>query len=156
MPKTKKLTTCTINGKPVTVPEGTLVIEAARLNGIDIPNFCYEPSLRPFGSCRMCMIEVHGKRGGIVEGCATPVREGMEVSTHSPACIQARQDMLRFFLIDHALDCPVCDASGECRIQDYTYEYNVYNNPFRRPKRAEEMRTYSPLVAYKLDRCVIC
>ncbi len=154
--KTKKLVTCTINGKQVTVPDGTLVIEAARVNGIDIPNFCYEPSLRPFGSCRMCMIEVHGKRGGIVEGCATPVKEGMEVSTHSPACIQARQDMLRFFLIDHALDCPVCDASGECRIQDYTYEYNVYNNPFRRPKRAEEMRHYSPLIAYKLDRCVIC
>ena len=153
---TAKLVTCTMNGKQITVPDGTLVIEAARMNGIDIPNFCYEPSLRPWGSCRMCMVEVHGRRGGLMEGCATPIKEGMEVSTHSPACIQARQDMLRFFLIDHALDCPVCDASGECRIQDYTYEYNVYNNPFRRPKRAEEMRAYSPLISYKLDRCVIC
>lgn len=156
MPKTKPLVTCTIDGKQISVPEGTLVIEAARLHGIDVPNFCYEPSLRPWGSCRMCMIEVHGKRGGIVEGCSTPLREGMEVSTHSPASLQARQDMLRFFLIDHALDCPVCDKSGECRLQDSTFEYNVYNNPFRRPKRAEEMRTYSPLISYKLDRCVVC
>lgn len=156
MPKTKPLVSCTIDGKQISVPEGTLVIEAARMHGIDVPNFCYEPTLRPWGSCRMCMIEVHGKRGGIVEGCATPLREGMEVSTHSPASIQARQDMLRFFLIDHALDCPVCDKSGECRLQDSTYEYNVYNNPFRRPKRADEMRTYSPLISYKLDRCVIC
>lgn len=156
MPKTKPLITCTINGKQYQVPDGILAIEAARMLGIDIPNFCYEPSLRPWGSCRMCMIEVHGRRGGLIEGCSTPVKEGMDFSTHSPACIQARQDMMRFFLIDHALDCPVCDKSGECKMQDYTYEYNVYNNPFRRPKRAEEMRAYSPLISYKLDRCVVC
>ena len=151
-----KLITATINGKQVQVPEGTLAIEAARLHGFDIPNFCYEPSLRPWGSCRMCMIEVHGKRPYVTEGCSLPLREGTEISTHSPACVQARQDMMRFFLIDHALDCPVCDKSGECKMQDFTYEYNVYNNPFRRPKRAEETRHYSPLIAYKLDRCVIC
>jgi formate dehydrogenase (NADP+) alpha subunit len=152
----KKLITCTINGKQVQVPEGTLAIEAARMHGFDIPNFCYEPSLRPWGSCRMCMIEVHGRRPYLTEGCSLPLREGTEISTHSPGCVQARQDMMRFFLIDHALDCPVCDKSGECKMQDYTYEYNVYNNPFRRPKRAEEMRHYSPLIAYKLDRCVVC
>lgn len=151
-----KLITCTINGKQVQVPEGTLAIEAARLHGFDIPNFCYEPSLRPWGSCRMCMIEVLGRRPYVTEGCSLPMREGTEISTHSPACVQARQDMMRFFLIDHALDCPVCDKSGECKMQDYTYEYNVYNNPFRRPKRAEETRHYSPLIAYKLDRCVVC
>ncbi|MFN8516123.1 MAG: molybdopterin-dependent oxidoreductase, partial [Thermomicrobiales bacterium] len=151
-----KLITCTINGKQVQVPEGTLAIEAARMHGFDIPNFCYEPSLRPWGSCRMCMIEVHGRRPYVTEGCSLPLREGTEISTHSPACVQARQDMMRFFLIDHALDCPVCDKSGECKMQDYTAEYNVYNNPFRRPKRAEETRHYSPLIAYKLDRCVVC
>ncbi|HEX5503359.1 MAG TPA: molybdopterin-dependent oxidoreductase [Thermomicrobiales bacterium] len=156
MPKPQKMITAIMDGKTITVPDGTLVLEAARMNGIDVPNFCYEPTLRPWGSCRMCMIEIHGRRGGIKEGCATPLTEGMEVSTHSPAAIQARQDMLRFFLIDHALDCPVCDKSGECRLQDSTYEYNVYNNPFRRPKRAEEMRAYSPLISYKLDRCVVC
>jgi formate dehydrogenase alpha subunit len=151
-----KTITVTVNGTQVQVPEGTLAIEAARLHGFDIPNFCYEPSLRPWGSCRMCMVEVLGKRPYLTEGCSLPLREGMEIATHSPASIQARQDMMRFFLIDHALDCPVCDKSGECKMQDYTYEYNVYNNPFRRPKRAEEMRTYSPLIAYKLDRCVVC
>lgn len=151
-----KTITCTVNGKQIQVLEGTLAIEAARLHGFDIPNFCYEPSLRPWGSCRMCMVEVYGKRPYVTEGCALPLRDGMEIATHSPASIQARQDMMRFFLIDHALDCPVCDKSGECKMQDYTYEYNVYNNPFRRPKRAEEMRTYSPLIAYKLDRCVVC
>ncbi len=151
-----KLITCTINGQQFQVPEGTLAIEAARLQGIDVPNFCYEPSLRPWGSCRMCMVEVHGRRPYLTEGCSLPMREGTEISTHSPGCVQARQDMMRFFLIDHALDCPVCDKSGECKMQDYTYEYNVYNNPLRRPKRAEEMRTYSPLISYKLDRCVVC
>jgi len=64
--------------------------------------------------------------------------------------------MMRFFLIDHALDCPVCDKSGGCKMQDFTYEYHVYNNPFPRPKRPEETRHYSPLIAYKLDRCVVC
>ncbi len=152
----KPLITCTINGKQVQVPEGTLVIEAARMHGFDVPNFCYEPSLRPWGSCRMCMVEVHGRSSYLTEGCSLPLREGMEISTHSPGAVQARQDMMRFFLIDHALDCPVCDKSGECKMQDYTYEYNVYNNPLRRPKRAEEMRHYSPLIAYKLDRCVVC
>ena len=151
-----KLITATINGKQVQVPEGTLAIEAARLNGFDVPNFCYEPSLRPWGSCRMCMVEVHGRRPYLTEGCSLPLRDGMEISTHSSGAVQARQDMMRFFLIDHALDCPVCDKSGECKMQDYTYEYNVYNNPFRRPKRAEETRHYSPLISYKLDRCVIC
>ena len=151
-----KLITATVNGKQIQVPEGTLAIEAARLNGFDVPNFCYEPSLRPWGSCRMCMVEVHGRRPYLTEGCSLPLRDGMEISTHSPGAVQARQDMMRFFLIDHALDCPVCDKSGECKMQDYTYEYNVYNNPFRRPKRAEEMRHYSPLIAYKLDRCVVC
>lgn len=152
----KPLITCTINGKQVQVPEGTLVIEAARMHGFDVPNFCYEPNLRPWGSCRMCMVEVLGRRSYLTEGCSLPLRDGMEIATHSPGAIQARQDMMRFFLIDHALDCPVCDKSGECKMQDYTYEYNVYNNPFRRPKRAEEMRHYSPLLAYKLDRCVVC
>ncbi|MGN6758982.1 MAG: molybdopterin-dependent oxidoreductase [Thermomicrobiales bacterium] len=154
--KAKKMITCTIDGKQVQVPEGTLALEAARMNGIDVPNFCYEPTLRPWGSCRMCIIEIHGRRNYTDTGCSTPMREGMEISTHSPACIQARQDMTRFFLIDHSLDCPVCDKSGECKMQDATYEYNVYSNAFRRPKRAEEMRTYSPLISYKLDRCVIC
>jgi formate dehydrogenase alpha subunit len=154
--KIKKIITCTIDGKQVQVPEGTMALEAARMNGIDVPNFCYEPTLRPWGSCRMCMIEIHGRRNYTDTGCSTPMREGMEISTHSPACIQARQDMTRLFLIDHSLDCPVCDKSGECKMQDATYEYNVYSNAFRRPKRAEDMRTYSPLISYKLDRCVVC
>src|SRR5690242_4092247 len=126
--KTQKRITCTIDGKQVQGPEGPLALEAARMNGIGGPTFCYEPTPRPWGSCRMCIIEIHGRRSYTDTGCSTPMREGMEISTHSPACIQARQDMTRFVLIDHSLDCPVCDKSGECKMQDATYEYNVYSN----------------------------
>jgi NADH dehydrogenase/NADH:ubiquinone oxidoreductase subunit G len=86
-----KLITATINGKQVQVPEGTLVIEAARLNGFDVPNFCYEPSLRPWGSCRMCMVEVHGRRPYLTEGCSLPLRDGMRSRPTRPGrCRPAR------------------------------------------------------------------
>ena len=152
----QKMVTGQINAQPVTVPAGTTILEAARMSGIEVPNLCYQPLLRPWGSCRICTVEILGKRGGLIESCATPLAEGMEVLTHSPEVIQARQFILQMYLIDHALDCPTCDKSGECYLQDNTYLHNVNANPYRRPKLAQAYEHFSELIDYKWDRCIMC
>ena len=124
--------------------------------GIEVPNLCYQPLLRPWGSCRICTVEILGKRGGLIESCATPLGEGMEVLTHSEPSIDARQFILQMYLIDHALDCPTCDKSGECYLQDNTYLHNVNTNPYRRPKFAQPYVHFSDIIDYKWDRCIMC
>jgi predicted molibdopterin-dependent oxidoreductase YjgC len=151
-----KMVTGKINNQQVTVPQGTFILEAARINGIEIPNLCYQPLLRPWGSCRVCTVEILGKRGGLIESCTTPLAEGMEVLTHSPEVVQARQYILQMYLIDHALDCPTCDKSGECYLQDNTYLHNINANPYRRPKLAQPYEHFSPTIDYKWDRCIMC
>jgi predicted molibdopterin-dependent oxidoreductase YjgC len=151
-----KLVTGKINGLDVTVPAGTTILEAARMAGIEVPNLCYQPLLRPWGSCRICTVEILGKRGGLIESCATPLGEGMEVLTHSEPSIDARQFVLQMYLIDHALDCPTCDKSGECYLQDNTYLHNVNTNPYRRPKLAQAYTHFSDTIDYKWDRCIMC
>jgi len=151
-----KMVTGKINNQQVTVPQGTFILEAARLNGIEIPNLCYQPLLRPWGSCRICTVDILGKRGGLIESCTIPLAEGMEVLTHSPEVIQARQYLLQMYLIDHALDCPTCDKSGECYLQDNTYLHNINANPYRRPKLAQPYEHFSATIDYKWDRCIMC
>ena len=151
-----KMVTGKINGQDVTVPAGTTILEAARMAGIEVPNLCFQPLLRPWGSCRICTVQILGKRGGLLESCATPLAEGQEVLTHSPEVVQARQYILQMYLIDHALDCPTCDKSGECYLQDNTYLHNVNANPYRRPKFAQPYEHFSELVDYKWDRCIMC
>lgn len=145
-----------INDQDVTVPAGTTILEAARLANIEVPNLCYQPKLRPWGSCRICTVEILGKRGGLIESCATPLGEGMEVLTHSEPVENARQFVLQMYLIDHALDCPTCDKSGECYLQDNTYLSNVNTNPYRRPKFVHPYRHFSDLIDFKHDRCIMC
>lgn len=151
-----KMVTGKINGLDVTVPAGTTILEAARSAGIEVPNLCYQPLLRPWGSCRICTVEILGKRGGLIESCATPLGEGMEVLTHSEPSVHARQFVLQMYLIDHALDCPTCDKSGECYLQDNTYLNNVNANPYRRPKFTQPYDHFSDLIDYKWDRCIMC
>lgn len=151
-----KLVTLQIDGQEVTVPAGTYILQAAEHAGIEVPNLCYQPLLRPWGSCRLCTVEILGSRGGLIESCATPVRDGMDVSTHSPAVVEARQFILQMYLIDHALDCPTCDKSGECYLQDNTYLHNVNVNPYRRPKLAQPYKHLRDTIDYKWDRCIIC
>jgi predicted molibdopterin-dependent oxidoreductase YjgC len=151
-----KMVTGKINGIEVSAPAGTTILEAARNAGIEIPNLCYQPLLRPWGSCRICTVEILGKRGGLIESCATPFSEGIEVLTHSDPTIDARQFILQMYLIDHALDCPTCDKSGECYLQDNTYLHNVNTNPYRRPKLAQSYTHFSDTIDYKWDRCIMC
>ena len=151
-----QLVTLKIDGQDVTVPAGTYILQAAESAGIEVPNLCFQPLLRPWGSCRLCTVEIVGPRGGLIESCATPVRDGMEVLTHSERVVEARQFILQMYLIDHALDCPTCDKSGECYLQDNTYLHNVENNPYRRPKLAQPYVHHSDFIDYKWDRCIIC
>jgi predicted molibdopterin-dependent oxidoreductase YjgC len=151
-----KLVTLKINNQDVTVPDGTTILEACQLEGIEVPNLCFQPLLRPWGSCRVCTVEILGRRGGLVESCAAQVREGMEVLTHSPEVLESRQFLLQMYLIDHALDCPTCDKSGECYLQDNTYLHNVQISPYQRPKLAQQYDHLSDLIDYKWDRCIIC
>ncbi len=151
-----RLVTVTIDGQQYTVPEGMTILEACRMVGIEVPNLCYQPLLRPWGSCRLCTVEILGRRGGLVESCAAQVRDGMEIATKSPACEEARRFVLQLYLIDHALDCPTCDKSGECYLQDNTYYHNVYANPFRRPKLAGPYKHLSQYIDYKWERCILC
>jgi predicted molibdopterin-dependent oxidoreductase YjgC len=151
-----RLVTVTIDGQQYTVPEGMTILEACRMVGIEVPNLCYQPLLRPWGSCRICTVEILGRRGGLVESCAAQVRDGMEIATTSPACEEARRFVLQMYLIDHALDCPTCDKSGECYLQDNTYSHNVSANPYRRPKIARPYKHLSDLIDYKWERCIIC
>lgn len=151
-----KMVTGKINGQDVTVPAGTTILEAARMANIEVPNLCYQPLMRPWGSCRICTVEILGKRGGLIESCATPLGEGMEVLTHSEPVEDARQFILQMYLIDHALDCPTCDKSGECYLQDNTYLSNVNTNPYRRPKFAQPYVHFSETIDYKFDRCIMC
>jgi predicted molibdopterin-dependent oxidoreductase YjgC len=150
------MVTGTINGQEVTVPAGTVILEAARMAGIEIPNLCFQPLMRAWGSCRICTVEILGKRGGLIESCATPLGDGMEVLTHSPSVMESRQFILQMYLIDHALDCPTCDKSGECYLQDNTYLHNIHTNPYRRPKFAQPYTHFSELIDYKWDRCIMC
>ena len=151
-----KTVTGKINGQDVTVPAGTTILEASRMAGIEVPNLCFQPLMRPWGSCRICTVEILGKRGRLIESCATPLGEGMEVLTHSEPVIDARQFILQMYLVDHALDCPTCDKSGECYLQDNTYLHNVNTNPYRRPKMAQPYVHFSDLIDYKWDRCIMC
>lgn len=152
----QKMVTGTINGQEVTVPAGTSILEAARMVGIEVPNLCFQPLMRAWGSCRICTVEVLGRRGGLVTSCSEIFREGAEILTHSPEVMESRQYILQMYLIDHALDCPTCDKSGECYLQDNTYLHNINANPYRRPKLAQPYEHFSATIDYKWDRCIMC
>ncbi len=151
------MVTVTIDGREVTVPKGTFVLHAAAQAGISIPNFCQYPDLRPFGACRTCMVEIVTRRSTIDISCSTPVSDGMKVFTRSPKVLEAQRFAVEALLVDHPLDCPICDKSGECELQNHAYYTNVrVNNPLARPKNSWEYETLSESVMIKRDRCVLC
>ncbi|NJN36995.1 MAG: 2Fe-2S iron-sulfur cluster binding domain-containing protein [Nitrospiraceae bacterium] len=124
----------TIDGMTVKVPKGTLVIEAARRLGVMIPHFCYHPKLKPDANCRMCLVEVE-KAPKPLPACATPVAEGMKIFTKSPNAIGAQKATMEFLLINHPLDCPICDQGGECELQDLAVGFGRDVSRFHERKR---------------------
>jgi len=145
----------TIDGKPVTVAPGTLLIEAAKQVGIEIPSFCYYPGLALQGACRMCLVSIE-KIPKLQTACTTAVTNGMVVDTENDEVKNARKAMLEFLLTNHPLDCPVCDKGGECELQDAVFRYGAAETRFMETKLHHEERKFSSLVYYDWPRCILC
>jgi NADH-quinone oxidoreductase subunit G len=146
----------TIEGQEVEVPAGTSVLEAAKLTGILIPHYCYHPGLPVAGSCRMCLVDVE-KSPKPVPSCATPVAPGMVVHVSSEQARTARRAVLEFLLINHPLDCPICDKSGECSLQDYADQEGRASGRYADyAKRYNPVEDFGPDILYVPNRCVLC
>jgi NADH-quinone oxidoreductase subunit G len=145
----------TIDGRSIQTAPGTLVIDAARANGIDIPAFCYYKGLSLQAACRMCLVEVEGMPK-LMTACTLVVSEGMVVRTDTPQVAQARKDMLEFLLTNHPLDCPVCDKGGECELQDMVFRYGSDRSRFGETKVHTPEKQFSPVVFYDAPRCILC
>lgn len=147
----------TIDGKNVTVPKGTNIFMAARNNGIYIPGLCYHPKLTQYGGCRLCMVEVT-ERGRTRHrfSCAQPVSDGMEVKTKTPKVIKFTKSVMEFLLAHHPLDCPTCDKSGECGLQDITHDLKLGHGRFKTVRMNEPMRRDNPLLEFNSNRCILC
>ncbi len=167
----------TIDGIRYEVDPKLTIIQAAEKQGIIIPHFCWHPKLSVAGNCRMCLVEVGNPRRNkdgtfaldekgntvidmmpkLVIACSTPVADGMVVNTKSPKVINAQEAVMEFLLINHPLDCPICDEAGECKLQEYAYKYSVGESRFefnkvRKPKRVE----LGPNVMLDTERCIMC
>ena len=152
-----KMVNLTIDGRTVTVPDGTLVVEAAKLLGIEIPVFCYHHKLEPVGACRMCLVEIAPGPPVAQAGCIRPVAEGMVVRTQSAMAVQARADILEFELVNHPLDCPVCDKGGECPLQDFTFRHGYPTSRIDGPRlHFKKPIPLSENIALDRERCVLC
>ncbi len=147
--------TLTIDGKPVNVPAGTLLIEAAKQAGTEIPSFCYYPGLALQGACRMCLVAIE-KMPKLQTACTTVVTNGMVVHTENDEVKNARKAMLEFLLTNHPLDCPVCDKGGECELQDAVFRYGAAETRFMESKLHHEEKKFSNLVYYDRPRCIMC
>jgi NADH-quinone oxidoreductase chain G len=147
--------TLTIDGRSVTVPEGTLLIEAAKSIGIYIFHYCYHPALSVAGSCRLCLVEIKGM-AKLQIACSTPVKEGMEVFTNSDEVKDARIGMMEFLLANHPLDCPVCDRGGECMLQRFSVDYGIAHSRFIDEKRRFRKPQFDPLIDIERNRCIMC
>ncbi|HEY3282074.1 MAG TPA: NADH-quinone oxidoreductase subunit NuoG [Armatimonadota bacterium] len=145
----------TIDGIELEVPDGTLVLEAAKKLGIEIPNFCYYPKLALIGACRMCLVEVEGAPKPMAS-CTTTVREGMVVHTTSPAVQKLRRGMLEFLLLNHSLTCPTCDMGGECELQDQVFRYASGRSRLQDPKVHRGINSLGPFIDKNMERCVQC
>ncbi len=145
-----------IDGKKVEVPAGSMVMHAANALGIYIPHFCYHKKLSIAANCRMCLVEVE-KAPKPLPACATPVTAGMKVHTHSPLAVDAQKGVMEFLLINHPLDCPICDQGGECQLQDLAVGYGASGSRYREPKRVVYQKSMGPLISAEgMTRCIHC
>ena len=158
MSDTQELVTLTIDGVEIKVPKGTNLIEAAKLVEVEVPYYCYHPDLSVAGNCRMCQVEVEGMRK-LTIGCNTMAAEGMVVKTQktSEKVANAQRATLEFLLVNHPLDCTVCDQAGHCKLQDYYYEYNSKPSRFIEDKvNKVKAEVLGPEIIYDGERCILC
>ena len=147
----------TIDGREVQAPENAMLVDAAKLGDVEIPVFCYEPKLgNPVGACRMCLVEIEGIPK-LQTGCSTPVKDGMVVHTQSKRVKTAQEAVVEFLLVNHPLDCPVCDKGGECPLQDIAFGWGSGTSRFVEPKRHfVKPLELSPTIAIDRERCILC
>ena len=158
MPRPQHRTiTLTIDGREVQAPENAMLVDAAKQGDVEIPVFCYEPKLgSPVGACRMCLVEIEGI-GKLQTGCSTPVKDGMVVHTQTERVKAAQRSVVEFLLVNHPLDCPVCDKGGECPLQDISFGWGGGISRFVEPKRHfVKPLELSPLIAIDRERCILC
>jgi NADH-quinone oxidoreductase subunit G len=155
MAEAPKLVSLTVDGKKVSAPAGTLLIEACKSVSIEVPSFCYYPNLSQPAACRMCLVKIE-KMPKLQTACTTVIGEGMVVTTESDEIKQARKSMLELLLGNHPLDCPVCDAGGECELQDMTFSYGAAESKFMERKNHRDEQQWSPVVYFDRPRCILC
>src|SRR5580700_4946892 len=149
------LVNLTIDGRAIQAAPGTLLIDAAKHSGIEVPAFCYYEGLTLQAACRMCLVEIE-KAPKLQTACTLPVAEGMVVRTDTPQVAAARKSMLEFLLANHPLDCPVCDKGGECELQDMTFRYGAGESRFTEMKVHVDEKQFSPVVFFDNPRCILC
>lgn len=147
--------TLTINGEEVTVPAGTTVLDAARQAGFFIPTFCHDPANPGFGGCRICVVEIKGARN-MPASCVTAAANGMVVETESEAVVEARKTILELILANHPQDCLTCEKSGECRLQDYAFIYDVKGSSFQGEKKNFDIDKSNPYITRDVNKCILC
>ncbi len=148
--------TLTIDGKQITAHADETILQSALRNQIRIPTLCYHKKMSPIGSCRLCMVKVKGVEKPMA-ACTTPALDWMEVHTHTEQVIELRRMAIRMMLVNHPLDCHVCEASGACSLQDLAYEYGVAEHGFGEVPVQRKVGPYAtPLIAYEPDKCVLC
>ncbi len=147
--------TLTIDGSEVTVEPGTTVLQACESLGIEIPRFCYHERLAIAGNCRMCLVEME-KAPKLIASCAQPAGDGMVIRTNTPAVKKAREGVMELLLINHPLDCPICDQGGECDLQDQAMAYGTGQARYREAKRAVGNKNLGPLIKGTMTRCIHC
>src|SRR5947209_1168820 len=145
----------TIDGQEIEVAPGTTILQACQQAGIEIPHFCYHERLMIAGNCRMCLVEVE-RSPKPVASCAMPVADGNIIHTDSPTAIKARRGVMEMLLINHPLDCPICDQGGECDLQDQAMAYGFDRGRFDENKRAVRDKDFGPLVKTSMNRCIHC
>lgn len=145
----------TIDERQVTVEEGTTILKAADAAGIKIPTLCYHKRLNPIGSCRMCLVEVEGFANPMT-ACTTPVAEGIRVCTTSERLQTIRRDNLKLILVNHPLECPICDAGGECELQNIVYAFGIETAGYVAEKKDRSTDYSTPLIRFWPHRCIMC
>ena len=144
-----------IDGKKLEVPDGSTVMDATNQAGVYVPHFCYHRKLSIAANCRMCLVQVE-KAPKPLPACATPVTNGMKVYTHSDQAVTAQKGVMEFLLINHPLDCPICDQGGECQLQDLAVGYGASGSRYEEPKRVVNNKDLGPLITTDMTRCIHC
>jgi NADH-quinone oxidoreductase subunit G len=150
------MVTLTIDDKQVSVPRDATIYDAAKQAGVSIPILCHDKKLKPFGACRMCLVEVEQMKGRLIPACTTPVTEGMIVRSSTAPVEKARKLVLELLMLNHPLDCPVCDKGGDCDLQNLAYDHKVNSNRFSDEKFHHEIDYNNPLIERDTNRCVLC